>query len=60
MFIKALNIQLARAVPLNPYFWRLHTAIEIPSKILSAVRIPFQKILYMFLTQGIIFLKNDH
>jgi len=32
MFIKTLNIQLARAISLNPYFRRLHTAIEIPFK----------------------------
>jgi len=30
MFIKALNIQLAMAVPLNLCFWRLHTAIKNP------------------------------
>jgi len=53
----SLNIQLARAaVPLNPYFWRLHTAIEIPFKNLG---IPLQKILHMFLTQDITFLKNE-
>jgi len=57
MFIKTLNIQLARAIPLNPYFWRLHTAIGV--SLSKNLGIPFQKILHVFLTQGIIFLKNE-